>query len=113
MRMRKVYLGMQAAVGAMLALGVGMIPRHQALRPEEVHYVMPSRFRKKKRGPMPSFGRSQQSLLPSDLIADRSSSFKKMRRAVNAGRKPMQPDATALMRHSWYRRQMLREASAL
>jgi hypothetical protein len=44
-----------------------------------------------------------------NLLADRSSSFKKLRRAVNNRAILQQPDETAKLRHAWYRNRRVME----
>lgn len=108
--MKKTYLSIGAIILQTIALGMTLTVKDaKATRPED-RYVVPSRFRK-KRGPVPNGARRHlRSYQMPTLIVDRSSSFKKMRRAVNNGFVPLPPTERELMRHRWYRRQKELEA---
>lgn len=94
--MRRIYLGYQAAILQAAQLGIKL----RRIVGKAVKFELPARFRK-KRGPLPRYrlGKEIADMPRHGLIVDRSSSFNKMRRAVNQGATPYQPDHEAVRRH--------------
>ncbi len=84
--MRHYITGLMAAAVRAALLG-GMLP-HEGLRARNRH-------ERNRRNPGASKRRVRE---PSGL------SFRSLRRAVNSGWKPPQPDRAELERHGWYRR---------
>lgn len=94
--MRRIYLGYQAAILQAAQLGIKL----RRIVGKAVKFDLPARFRK-KRGPLPRYRRGkEETMMPRvSLFVDRSSSFNKMRHAVNQGATPVQPDQRAVLRH--------------
>lgn len=107
--MRRVSLGMSLA--AMAALGMVSLttPAVRPSSPTLPKVARPS-DKRRKRGPSPK-GKSSQKYDPSRLIADRSSSVKKLSRWHRAHpERVLNPDEKAMRRHAWYQNKLMWDA---